>query len=155
MISVARACSFFLQQGAGSHLRNVHHPPAFLIPPVPVQNQVPQCLQGQTLCGNNVGVRTPWTSHKWNKLTTTGTSVNERADPAGCPHPDVCDAFLQQLHLLLHLCGQTNRISCQNYYSFNWVFMIQLYLDVFGKKFHNLCFTFEGSQLSANETRRL
>lgn len=29
-----------VQQGAVSHLRNVHHPPELLVPPVPVQNDV-------------------------------------------------------------------------------------------------------------------
>lgn len=37
------------QQGAVAHLRNVHHPSELLVPPVPVQNQVAQCLDVQTL----------------------------------------------------------------------------------------------------------
>lgn len=36
-------------------------------------------------------------------IMSTQTFVNESADPAWCSHSDVCDAFLQQLDLLLYL----------------------------------------------------
>lgn len=37
------------------------------------------------------------------------TFLNERTYPSRCPHSDVCDSFLQQLHLLLYLCTEWKR----------------------------------------------
>lgn len=153
---------FLAQQGAVAHLRNVHHPSELLIPPVPVQNQVSQCLQAQTLWGT----KSEWEDFKCfgvkRKRPITNTHLSQWEHWSSLVSPLLCGRCLSAAASPALLSMQKNDTDNHSMKSFT-VHNLHTppvinghlhYLDMFCKKLHCFGFTLETSQLPVNDTNK-
>ena len=163
VLSQSKLIIFLSQQRAAvAHLRNIRHPSELLVPPVPVQDQVSQRPQGQTLWRKKKQNKPSFFSQTMstlkfhsNKLVSTPTFLNQSVDPSRGPYSDVGDSFLQQLHLLLYLYRQKDRLlrKCVIVHSSDACYVRHRhYLNMFCEKFYCFGCTLEGRQLPGDDT---
>lgn len=135
---------FLAQQGAVAHLRNVHHPSELLVPPVPVQNQVSQCLQAQTLWGT----KSEWEDFKSfevkRKRPITNTHLSQRERWSSLVSPLLCGRCLSAAASPALLSMQKKKWHRQSFYEIIhssqsthrlWLTVISTTLICFAKSF--------------------